>query len=117
MFEAIITSLKEEFSFMRGNLLTLIISWMFLYFTFSLVMPFEAPFIQGLGAPPIVIGFIGSVASAMLSIARIPGAYIADKYITYKRAQPLSERRPDRIGLYLLIGFACFLLGLLVKMP
>jgi len=80
MFKGVLSRLNDEFSFMRGNLLTLIISWVFMYFTFSLVMPFEAPFVQELGAPPIIIGFIGSVGAAMLSLARIPGAYIADKY-------------------------------------
>ncbi|UCE96257.1 MAG: MFS transporter [Candidatus Bathyarchaeota archaeon] len=80
MLEGFLNNLRDEFRFLRGNLLTLIVSWMFLYFTFSMVGPFEAPYIEGLGAPPIVIGFIGSIGSAMLSLARIPGAYIADKY-------------------------------------
>jgi MFS family permease len=65
---------------MRGNLLTLIISWLFVYFIFSLVGPFESPFIEKLGAPPIIIGLMGSLGAAMLSLVRIPGAYIADKY-------------------------------------
>ena len=30
---------REEFSFVRGNLLTLVISWVFMFFTFSLVYP------------------------------------------------------------------------------
>jgi MFS family permease len=51
-----------------------------MYFTFALVSPFESRFIEGLGAPPVVIGLMGSVGSAMLSLVRIPGAYIADKY-------------------------------------
>jgi MFS family permease len=49
-------------------------------FTFSLVMPFESRYIKGLGAPPVVIGLMGSVGSAMLGLVRIPGAHIADKY-------------------------------------
>jgi len=80
MSESVLSRLRSEFSFMRGNLLTLIVSWMFMYFTFSLLMPFESPFIEELGAPPVVIGLMGSVGAAMLSLVRIPGAYIADKY-------------------------------------
>ncbi len=72
--------IKSEFSFLRGNLLTLLVSWVFMYFTFSLVMPFESRFVEGLGAPPVVIGLMGSIGAAMLSLVRIPGAYIADKY-------------------------------------
>ncbi|MGD8506027.1 MAG: hypothetical protein PVF15_05120 [Candidatus Bathyarchaeota archaeon] len=51
-----------------------------MYFTFALVAPFESPFVKELGAPPVVIGLMGSVGAAMLSLVRIPGAYIADKY-------------------------------------
>ena len=80
MLNRVVSSLRSEFSFMHGNLLTLIISWLFMYFTFALVSPFESPFIRELGAPPVVIGLMGSIGAAMLSLVRIPGAYIADKY-------------------------------------
>ncbi len=80
MSEGILKRIKNEFSFIRGNLLTLLVSWVFMYFTFALVSPFESRFIEGLGAPPVIIGLMGSVGSAMLSLVRIPGAYIADKY-------------------------------------
>lgn len=80
MSEGVLSRLRSEFSFMRGNLLTLIVSWLFMYFTFSLVSPFESPFIQELGAAPVVIGLMGSIGAAMLSLVRIPGAYIADRY-------------------------------------
>ncbi len=76
----VLARIKSEFSFLRGNLLTLLVSWVFMYFTFSLVMPFESRFVEGLGAPPVVIGLMGSIGAAMLSLVRIPGAYIADKY-------------------------------------
>ena len=72
--------IRSEFSFIRGNLLTLIVSWLFVYFTFSLVFAFESPFIRELGAPPFIIGLMGSVGAAALSFVRVLGAYIADKY-------------------------------------
>lgn len=72
--------IKSEFSFMRGNLLTLIISYLFMYFTLSLVFAFESPFVRELGAPPFIIGLMGSLGAAVLSFVRIPGAYVADKY-------------------------------------
>lgn len=65
---------------MRGNLLTLIASWLFVFFTFSLVFSFESPFFRELGAPPFVIGLMGSAGAATLGLVRIPGAYITDKY-------------------------------------
>lgn len=72
--------IRAEFSFMRGNLLTLIASWLFVFFTFSLVFSFESPFFRELGAPPFVIGLMGSAGAATLGLVRIPGAYITDKY-------------------------------------
>lgn len=74
------TRIRAEFSFMRGNLLTLIISWLFVFFTFSMTFSFESPFFRELGAPPTVIGLMGSVGAMVLGLVRIPGAYIADKY-------------------------------------
>ena len=71
---------KEEFSFMRGNFLILIISWVFFNFGFSLTWSFESPYIRALGAPPSIIGLMSSIGAAALSLVRIPGAYIADKY-------------------------------------
>jgi len=41
---------------------------------------FESPFFRALGAPPTIIGLMGSIGSLMLGLVRIPGAYIADKY-------------------------------------
>jgi len=75
-----LAKVRAEFSFMRGNLLTLIVSWLFVYFTFSMTFSFESPFFRALGAPPVIIGLMGSTASMVLGLVRIPGAYIADKY-------------------------------------
>jgi len=80
MPEKVLAKIRKEFSFMRGNLLTLIISWLFVYFTFALVFSFESPFFRELGAPPFIIGMMGSIGAAILGIVRIPGGYIADKY-------------------------------------
>jgi MFS family permease len=65
---------------MRGNLLTLIVSWIFVYFTFSMTFSFESPFFRELGAPPEIIGIMGSIGAMVLGLVRIPGAVIADKY-------------------------------------
>ena len=72
--------LKYEFAFMRGNLLVLIVSWMFFNFAYSLVFPFESLYIRELGASPFILGLMSSVGSALLALVRIPGAYIADRY-------------------------------------
>ena len=65
---------------MRGNLLTLIVSWLFVFFTFSMTSSYESPFFRELGAPVEIIGFMGSIGALVLGLVRIPGAVIADKY-------------------------------------
>jgi len=72
--------LKEELSILRGNLLVLVISWIFLCFASSMVYPYESLYLQALGASPFTIGLIGSLGTALLCVSRIPGAYIADRY-------------------------------------
>lgn len=80
MLKRLLAKMRNEFSFMQGNLLTLIMSWFFVYFTFSLVFSFQSPYFRELGAPPFVIGLMGSAGAAVLGLVRIPGAFIADKY-------------------------------------
>lgn len=77
---SLLARVKAEFSFMRGNLLTLIVSWLFVFFTFSMTSSFESPFFTKLGAPPLVIGLMGSAGALVLGLVRIPGAVIADRY-------------------------------------
>ncbi len=72
--------IRDEFSVLRGNLLVLVVSWIFLYFAFSMIYPYESLYLQALGASPFTIGLIGSLGTAILCISRIPGAYIADRY-------------------------------------
>ncbi|KPV62134.1 MAG: drug efflux system protein MdtG [Candidatus Bathyarchaeota archaeon BA1] len=80
MVDAFVARLKDEFSFMRGNLLVLLVSWTFFYFSYALVGPFAPLYIRELGASPFILGLMGSVGSALLCLVRIPGAYIADRY-------------------------------------
>jgi len=76
----LLVKIKAEFSFVRGNLLTLIVSWLFVFFTFSMTFSFESPFFRKLGAPPEIIGLMGSIGAMVLGLVRIPGAVLADKY-------------------------------------
>lgn len=75
-----LSRIKRELSFVRGNLLVLIISWVFFNFSFSMIFPYESPYIRALGASPFIIGLLGSAGNLILTLVRIPGAYIADKY-------------------------------------
>jgi MFS family permease len=80
MLKQSLKKLLGGISFLEGNLLVLIVSWMFFYFTFAISFSFESPFIRELGAPPYVIGLMGSFSALLMGLVKIPGAYIADKY-------------------------------------
>jgi MFS family permease len=71
---------REELGFLKGNLLVLIISYMFFGLTSSLFSPFRSLYIRELGATAIIIGLMDSVSNIILAIIRLPGAFIADRY-------------------------------------
>ena len=73
-------SLRRDLSVLRGNLLVLVVSWVFAYFAMSIVFPLESLYLQALGASPSTIGLVGTAATAILCAVRVPGAYIADRY-------------------------------------
>lgn len=70
----------SEFSFIKGNLLVLLVTWTLFNFTYSMTFPYFSPFLRELGATPSIIGLISAVGTFMLVIVRIPGSHIADKY-------------------------------------
>jgi len=76
----LLSRLRKELSFIRGNLLVLIVSYTFFRFTHSLHSPFQSLYIRALGATPFLIGLMNSIGSAIFALVRIPGAHIADKY-------------------------------------
>ncbi len=75
-----INRIREGLSILRGNLLVLVVSWIFLYFASSMTYPYEQLYFQALGASALTIGLISSLRSTLLCVFRIPGAYIADHY-------------------------------------
>jgi len=75
-----LSRLKEELSFVRGNLLVLIVSWVFFSFVGSMVYPYESLYLEALGASALIIGLLSSLSTLALLTARIVGGHLADKY-------------------------------------
>jgi DHA1 family quinolone resistance protein-like MFS transporter len=75
-----LTRLREEFSFVRGNLLILILSYTLFRTVSSMSYSFESLYIRELGASPLIIGLMSSLGSLIIALVRIPGAYVADRY-------------------------------------
>jgi len=72
--------LVSELSFIRGNLLVLIVTWVLMHAVFGFIYPFESPYVRELGASPLILGMISSIGMITLCLVYIPGSYIADKY-------------------------------------
>jgi MFS family permease len=77
----IVTKLRDEFSFVRGNYLILIISWILMDFAGEMPALYYGPFVMyDLGATAPILGFIGFVSILVLAAVQFPGGYLADRY-------------------------------------
>lgn len=73
--------LRSEFSFIRGNYLILVISWVLMDFAGEMPSLYYGPFvIYDLGATAIILGMIGFVQTLALAAVQFPGGYLADRY-------------------------------------
>lgn len=72
--------LLGSFSFLKGNVLIIILSWIVWYPALALIGGYSQLYIYGLGASAIVVGAITAVSTVILSIVRILGGYIADRF-------------------------------------
>lgn len=76
----ILSRLASEFSFIRGNFLILIISWIFMDFAQELPGTYYPLYIQALGGSAATIGLIGFSNTTAQALVMFPGGYLADKY-------------------------------------
>jgi MFS family permease len=72
--------LKEEFYFVRGTFLFILIVSLLNGFLIGLYGPFRSQYIIALGATPFLLGLMGSLTSLITVIIQIPGGYMADRY-------------------------------------
>jgi len=77
----IIPKLREEFYFIRGNYLIIVMSWILIDFAMELQATYYGPFVlYDLGATETILGLIGFVSLIALALVQFPGGYLADKY-------------------------------------
>jgi MFS family permease len=73
--------LRKEFSFVRGNYLILVVSWILMDFASEMPALYYGPFVMyDLGASSSVLGLIGFVSMIALALVQFPGGFLADKY-------------------------------------
>jgi DHA1 family multidrug resistance protein-like MFS transporter len=76
----VLAKLKNEFSFIRGNILINTITIAIILVTSAIPYTYYPKYIEGLGGSPYIVGIIGFAAYATLALVQIPGGYLADKH-------------------------------------
>lgn len=77
----IVAKICGEFSFIRGNYLILVLSWILMDFANEMPSSYYGPFvIYDLGATAPILGFIGFASVIALAVVQFPGGYLADRY-------------------------------------
>ncbi len=76
----ITSRIRRELSFIRGNMLVIIVTYGINRFVNAMHGPFKSLYFRELGASPLLIGLMSSVGFIILALIRIPGAYIVDKH-------------------------------------
>jgi len=77
---AILGRLKDEFSFIRGNILINTVSLALILVTAAIPYTYYSLYIEGLGGDAFIVGVIGFVSNIALALVQFPGGYLADKY-------------------------------------
>lgn len=98
----VLTKLKDEFSFIKGNILINTITITIILVTSAIPYTFYPKYIEGLGGNSFIIGVIGFAAYVTLALVQIPGGYLADKY----------GRRKLTITMSFAIGMTYFLFAI-----
>jgi len=73
-------TLRNEFSFIKGNYAILVTSWIIVDFASELPATYFGLYVLGLGATETILGVIGLSQFLALASLQFPGGYLADKY-------------------------------------
>ncbi len=73
-------TLRQEFSFIKGNYAVLIISWIMVDFAMELPATYYGLYVLELGATATILGVIALSQFLALASLQFPGGYLADKY-------------------------------------
>jgi len=74
--------LKNEFSFIGGNYLILVVSWILMDIGMEMPVPYYQQYVYALGGStfPMALGIIGFANFFIMAFVAVPGGFLADKY-------------------------------------
>jgi MFS family permease len=75
-------TLKNEFSFVSGNYLILIVSWLLMDIGMEMPVPYFQQYVYALGGDtfPMALGIIGFANFFIMAFVAVPGGFLADKF-------------------------------------
>ena len=76
----LLSRFRSEFSFVEGNFLIMVLSWLILDFASELPSTYYPKYVEALGGTAAIIGLIGASELIARALVQIPGGYLADKY-------------------------------------
>jgi len=77
---AILARLKDEFSFIKGNILINTVSLTLILMAAAIPYTYYPKYIEGLGGDAYILGIISLVSNIALALVQFPGGYIADRH-------------------------------------
>ncbi|MEM4733066.1 MAG: MFS transporter [Candidatus Bathyarchaeia archaeon] len=73
---------RREFSFVRGNYLILVVSWILMDIGQEMPVPYYQQYVDALGGNvfPMALGIIGLANFVAMALVAVPGGFLADKF-------------------------------------
>lgn len=74
--------IRREFSFVRGNYLTLVVSWIIMDIGMEMPVPYYQQYVDALGGNlfPMALGIIGFANYFIMAFVAVPGGFLADRF-------------------------------------
>ena len=74
--------IQREFSFIRGNYLILVVSWILMDISMEMPVPYYQQYVDALGGNvfPMALGIIGFANFLAMALVAVPGGFLADKF-------------------------------------
>lgn len=78
----LVSLLRREFSFIGGNYLILIVSWIIMDIAMEMPHPYYQQYVDALGGNtfPMALGVIGFANFVTMGLVAVPGGFLADKF-------------------------------------
>ncbi len=75
-------AIKNEFSFIKGNYLILIVSWILMDMGMEMPVPYYQQYVDALGGDifPMALGILGFATFFVMAFVAVPGGFLADKF-------------------------------------